>query len=263
MVRRQYKQPPVHEVIIDVSFEGPGLTDRQLGDVRGSLSEEWGTPARASTLEIKAQVTGYGQHLDGSSAFVGWEFTDYADTRWVLRTLRDKISLHMVRRDDWPGGDYAGWSELSSRYGRVLELVKESYAGLSPQRVGVRYINRIAIPEGSDFEQWFTLIPQRPDFVDGLHSFDIRHVWSDVEAHPNLSASIRLARIQAPADAAPGEASAYGVVLDIDVFNLWIRKAPGSFDEVLARIEESHSVENDLFEQCVTKELRATFGEES
>jgi uncharacterized protein (TIGR04255 family) len=48
------------------------------------------------------------------------------------------------------------------------------------------------------------------------------------------------------------------VLLDIDVFNLWIPKAP-SYDKLPDWFKRAHEIENQIFEGSITDPLRERF----
>jgi uncharacterized protein (TIGR04255 family) len=141
----------------------------------------------------------------------------------------------------------------------LLGLVKGVYGSLTPKRVGLRYLNRIAAPAESDPRDWFELQLVAPSFLLQPFSFDLRFTWAVVEGAENLSTTVRLVKIKIEDEAvARGN---MGMLLDIDVFNLWVRNAP-QYSDLLPWFERAHTVENRVFEASVSDSLRATFDRE-
>jgi uncharacterized protein (TIGR04255 family) len=143
---------------------------------------------------------------------------------------------------------------------KVLASLESAYANLPIKRAGVRYLNRIAIPKESDLAEWVTLAWQGPSLLRRPYAFNLRQTWERVEGHDDLSATIGIAKIEIPETETRLKETCIGVLLDIEVFNLWVRYAPsfGSLGEWIAR---AHDVENTLFEDSITKALRARLKE--
>jgi len=91
-----------------------------------------------------------------------------------------------------------------------------------------------------------------------LYTFHLRQTWARAGNHEDMSATIGLVKIEIgdPSIAAQSQ----GVLLDIDVFNLWIEKAP-RYENLPNWFTRAHEVENEIFEGCMTKELRARFNQ--
>lgn len=255
MPRREYANPPVHEVILDLQFK-ESLSKGQLDAIGEALSDRFGFPSRFNTFELRAAMATTGaEQFDADSTFAGWVFEE-REPRWVLRTLKDRITLNHARSESWPRGQYVGWSRIFDRYQESFEELQQFYDPLDIRRIGLRYQNRIAIPTGSELSDWFTLAVEGPGVLGDLYSFNLQHTWGNLRDRSDLSATINLARI-AIGDPDRAEENV-GVLLDIDVFNLLVENAP-SFSETPAWFQGAHQAENEIFEGCITDKLRATF----
>lgn len=252
MTRRKYKNPPVHEVHLDVRFSGV-IPPAELVDIPKALGDEFGVSRHAQTLTIVSS----GGQVSSDAQFSGWEFSE-TEPRWVLRTQSGQLTVIMARSQAWPSGEYVGWEAVYERFVRVCERVQPFYGHLRPRRVGVRYVNRIAVPDGTSLGDWLNLAPQTPDLLSGLYTFDIQAVWREIREHPSMSATVRTAKISIP-PSAEVSSELFGVLLDIEVFNLLVENAPQTLAEVPHWVREAHEVENAVFEGVITKKLRATF----
>src|SRR5438445_7706118 len=121
---------------------------------------------------------------------------------------------------------------------------------------GIRYLNRISIPQGEDISNWVKVALQPPALLHDLYTFSLSHTWARAGDDDDMSATVNVAKIaiEDPAVAASNQ----GVLLDIDVFNLWIPKAP-SYDKLPEWFERAHEVENQIFEGSITDPLRERF----
>lgn len=255
MIRNQYANPPVHEVILDVQFR-EALNDDALQAIPKRLGQTFGNPTRLSALDLRAELGPSGTEVfSAESRFAGWAFEEI-EPRWVLRTTRTGFTVNAARSADWPRGPYVGWEVIFARFEKILSSVHDVYSKLSPRRAGLRYLNRIAVPFDSDIEHWFAFGVTAPSLLAQPHAFHIRQTWAEVRGFPGISATIALAKVMIPD--AQIAASNYGVLLDIDVFNLRPDEAP-AFAELPAWFEQAHEVENALFEECITNALRERF----
>ncbi|MBA3345904.1 MAG: TIGR04255 family protein [Gemmatimonadales bacterium] len=125
-----------------------------------------------------------------------------------------------------------------------------------PKRVGLRYINRIAVPDGTPPEDWLALKLEAPSMLHSTWAFHLRQTWANIEGDEDLSASINLAKV-AIDDPRYSEGH-QGILLDIDVFNLWVRNAP-ALSAVPEWFQRAHPAENRIFEGCITDNLRNLF----
>jgi uncharacterized protein (TIGR04255 family) len=254
--RRVYREPPVHEVVLDLQFAGETSIERL-----GSLPEQVG-----DTLGIANPVTRISAHTLASprgvanrppeQQFWGWEFVREDPIR-VVTVSANQVAQHFLRSQGWPTDSYVGWEANASAFLDLLRVTGPFFKDLEVRRAGLRYINRIAIPSSSTLEEWFTVVPPPLTAVDGLWGFSISRTWERAPSHPGLSATVTLAKADIPPTVLPHPDDT-GIVLDIDVFNLWVHDAP-HLDEVPQWIQQAHSLENTIFESCITESLAARF----
>lgn len=254
--RRTYADPPVHEVVLDLRFRD-NLDDERLEAIPEVLGEVFGpvVPKRTSSFELQAGFGSPVPNFRTESRFAGWEYRK-EEPLWVLRAQHGQLTLHSARAEDWPRGPYIGWERILERFLDIVPRLEPVYGGLGIRRAGLRYLNRIALPLGSSTEEWFALTLPDPPSVEGLYSFTVEETWEKVVGFDGLSAKIRLAKIKIPdEELAEGR---FGVLLDIDVFNLLVADAP-EYEHVPGWFERAHEAENRVFESCVTDALRQTF----
>jgi len=250
-----YVNPPVHEVVVDVQFHR-SLDEKPLRDLRGRLAERFPQAEQMNLVQMEMAVGPSGPGYQNTiRQFGGWQFK--RDGGWVLQTGPTALTLHLVRdAQQWPVGPYVGWTKIYEQYLWVHQTVLDLYGALEPKRAGLRYLNRIAIPLGENVTDWLAFKLQAPKLLHDLYTFQLRQTWARAGDHEDIGATVGLAKIDVgdPAIAAEN----YGVLLDIDMFNLWIQKAP-SFANMPDWLTRAHEVENGIFEGCLTDALRARF----
>jgi uncharacterized protein (TIGR04255 family) len=259
-MRREYSNPPVHEVVLDLQFL-VGIEDESvLRTLRGRLSDLFKVTEEQNMTGVLFSVGPAGHELQPQPRqFTGWLFKDEdATPRWLFKTLATQLTLHIVRSAKWPHGKYVGWETIFARFMKLYDLVKDAYQPLTIRRVGLRYLNRIAIPMDDDPSSWFRFGTSAPEFLKGVRAFSFRQTWENPGGEEDLGTTIGLTRI----DIEDRELAAdhQGVLLDIDVFNYWVKNAP-TFAALPEWFTRAHSVENRIFESCISDRLRERFDE--
>jgi uncharacterized protein (TIGR04255 family) len=252
--RREYRNPPVHEVIIDVQFHR-SLDEKVLRELRGRLAESFPHAEQMNQMQMVLAMgpggTGYQNMV---SQFGGWSFKK--DETWTLQTAPTALTLHLVRPGQWPVGPYPGWSAAFDKFLGLHTTLADVYGPLEPKRAGIRYLNRIAIPQADDLSQWLEFKVKAPSLLHDLYTFNLRQTWARAGEYDDISATVGLAKIDVGDPALAAEHQ--GVLLDIDVFNLWIEKTP-SYTDLPDWFDRAHHVENEIFEGCITDALRERF----
>ncbi len=150
---------------------------------------------------------------------------------------------------------YPGWEVLRDR----LQTVLVTWNAIAPrhdiQRVGVRTINRIDIPQEAPdtikFEDYIAFHPEVSAITSQpLAGYFIQATFQTVIAR--WSATINSTML-----IPPPLLQHQSILLDIDVFRT--ENIPMNEKALLPIIEEAHGLKNDLFERCITDKARKLF----
>ena len=141
-----YTNPPVHEVILDVRFSDDANL-LELQTVSANLQGMFGFSKITEQVQLNHSFTVGSSPINNSvtkktDGFIVATEDDSAS----ISVLTRQLTMHLVRSKGWPSGEYIGWSNISERFGRVREYCAAAYSDLNLERVGLRYLNRIAIP---------------------------------------------------------------------------------------------------------------------
>lgn len=255
--RREYRRPPVHEVVFSLVFDRP-LEVSALMRVPEFLRDRFPNPERQETVGFGMSL-GPGGHrvMEPTRQFGGWVFKDVAQspTRVVTAGVAG-LTINAVRPGEWPQGDYAGWDTIYEEASYVFESLGQVYSQVTLERAALRYLNRIAVPADSDHWDWFTIGFKAPSFLDGVYALNLRQTWGHIDGAEGFSTTLGLATIQIPEPSIAG--GHVGYLLDIEVFNLLKREAP-RFGQLREWYQRAHDLEGDVFESSVKDELRQRF----
>ncbi len=241
----RYRKAPILEAALEFRWQ----PERPLDAIRASA----GLPA-FSDFEapkerklVNATLDLQGGEISHESREVGFELA-LKDGSQVCILEADKFVF--VQR-----APYDQWQTFSQRALSLLEPVALSLNVHEFSRVGVRFVNRIDIPQDSsanvNTDDYITVSFNGPRTDrDVVHEFQMRVV------KPTLKDGISYALVVATSGSLlPGHSS---IILDIDVFTDGPAPASGAAFEKL--LSEMRDEKNDIFHSCLKKPAVALFG---
>ena len=247
--QRRYKNPPIEEALCEFRFESGQDWDPTIpGQLHVELAEEYsGKPQeqRAMGLEWNAQE----RQLHYNEGLAKVQLVS-DDGKRMVGVGPDVLSVHILRPYHSPLFlDNGGWGEFRQRIGRALEAYWKVIRPVGVLRVGVRYINKILIPQSMvTIGKYFRCaLPQ----VDGLPTHSIA---SASRTEYTYADGIRLILSQGSIESPEDH---YGYLLDIDV--IWENSEAVSQDEAIAKAGDLRTREREIFESVITDKARELF----
>lgn len=239
---------PITEALIDIFAALPaGASLDQLRAMHIGIKDAYPeTLARRSSQARFEFSAGAVQSQTLSLAEDGFFFKS-PDKRDVLQFRMDGFTVNRL-------APYRGFEEMQQRAAKYWQVYCDGIAPESVVAVGVRYINRIAVPVGLNVSRYFSVAPQLPESFVHMESFSSSTTFVDPSS--GAVAEVVLAR-----DPTAGPtASGVGCVLEIGAQQQIGRLAPQ--DELDAVLASLRSVKNRVFFGCLTDEcVRALIGE--
>jgi uncharacterized protein (TIGR04255 family) len=169
------------------------------------------------------------------------------DKRDVVQFRMDGFTVNRL-------APYRGFEEMHQRAAKYWRLYCDAIAPESVLAVGVRYINRIAIPVGVDVSRYFSVAPQLPDGFVHMENFSSSTTFVDPSS--GAMAEVALARDPTAGPTATG----VGCLLEIAA-QQQLGRLVGQ-DEVDAILASLRALKNKVFFGCITDEcVRALTGE--
>lgn len=143
---------PLELVVCQIRFDeqvhvgtpefGPKLHERfggsagAYGQIEELATESVNFLARPDAAPVVSQ---------GGRVLQGWRLRSN-DGAWVVVFARDHIALETPR--------YPGWDEFSARISELLEVLGELAAPNLEYRIGLRYVDRISLPDAKTTDAW-------------------------------------------------------------------------------------------------------------
>lgn len=144
----------------------------------------------------------------GSSTLIGARL-ESADHKWVIQAKLDALSVSRLV-------PYTGWPELRSMFEKLWLIYCEMFAPSSVTRLGVRFLNRIAIGSDSvDLDTFFTAGPKVPPLLPQILLAHQSHIVVPLQP---LGAAVSIGMtsdVLVDQDGNPAQ----GVLIDIDAFS--------------------------------------------
>jgi uncharacterized protein (TIGR04255 family) len=247
MARRIYKTPPIDDAVCEFRFAQPpeGRDITLLGRLYESLKSEYPNPPKNQTttdVELSTQPGQQTLKLGDSVPLVRL----VGKTQSQLLTFGTRsLAVNSLR-------PYEGWESFRHRISHALGTYWDIFDPIGVTRIGIRYINRIRLPEdlqaGVRLERYFNYFVHHPiGLPETVATFIVRTEYS----YPD---GIRLALTHGPI---PSESSAFEMLLDLDVFIHYSR--PHSRNGLLEVLDRLRTIEREAFEVCITDDTRALF----
>jgi uncharacterized protein (TIGR04255 family) len=238
MASQHYSRAPILEAVLDLKYEG-ALSDRDTERLRDAFKRNYPTieEKREFRFEIKDGKGAVESHL------AGYKLTA---KNGVDLVLINSDSIGTVRL-----APYDSWEHFRPLAESNFEVFTKVLGRKKITRIGVRFINRIDIPnaaiEGQPLHTFFTVgISLSLDVSDELNEFSL-----SVTGRSALTGAKIL--IQS-GTLAPALLDHTSVSLDIDAS--WDGEIPGRIDEMWAKADILRETKNDVFEKCITDHVR-------
>ena len=245
-MRRSYRNPPVEEALVEFRFvPGPGWDPTLPGKLHQHAAIKSGYAGKPRTQKIveAALETGRDQpsQMTLRESFSRVQLVNENGTR-LISLGPDVLSINVLR-------PYKGWIEFRQRIETALQAYAEVAGPGGVSRVGVRYINKINLPDQEiELKTWFwcgpPTVPELPGKIAGFMS-RVEFLYPD---------AVKLLLTQASIDAPEGPPA---FLLDLDV--LWESGETRSPDAIMAVVDDLHARVGSAFEALITDAAREIF----
>ena len=247
MRERKYRNPPIVEVICEFRFRPSPEWDATVpGRIYEQLKTEF--PIRRPIRQFGVAVQSVPERPPLQVQFEeGMRFLR-EDERAFVQVHPHRISIHHL-------APYPHWESFKPLIRKGYEAYLNTVTQPVLQRIGLRYINRIVLPEGHESPSaYFTLYPYVGESLpQDYKAFAVYLLLSFEEGRDAMH--LRLGSEGA------GSSEQAAVLLDLDYF---IAQPEGvTSDTTLEWVEQAHLHVLEVFEGVITDRLREQFGEEA
>ncbi len=242
---RRYRKPPVIEALYEIYFSGSSWDDTVPGTFYERVKEDYPKKQqkRIQETEIKMEL----EHaMAGVRLLFPWMQFVSDEKHRMIQVARDLVVVNQL-------APYPHFEEWETEIYRAFRIYTELAEPKTISRLGMRYINRVVIPQGTvRMEDYFTIYPNLPKRCGDSHgSFLVR-----VEV-PEEDSGHRVVITFGNAPPPPAERPAQAFVLDL--YDIVLVDEPPDEERLRARVHQAHDNLVMAFEDSITDCLRALF----
>jgi uncharacterized protein (TIGR04255 family) len=249
-VRRHYQNPPIVEALVEIFFTGSkqGLAVRDAFLPR--VQERFPTGRLLGQVGFEVNVGPKQANARFSQAEPRFQFLT-SDQSQMIQLGPDLLVFNLLRPNPQvPYPRFEVWQPI------VLEMLAHYREVAQPtgiDRLGVRYINKVTIPQTQmRMEEYFTIYPQVPDTLGDQHGSFLMNLEL-----PGLYPNHQLLLTFGSTSPEQPEAMAYL----LDLYDIVPMGSPDSFELIPQRLDEAHNNIVTTFEYAITDTTRQLFGE--
>lgn len=241
---RHYPRAPITEAIIDLRvIQNPELTVDALRSVHDNDKALYPT---AEPLNAAQSLLILGPNTTTSTAHqqhIGFIFRRH-DGLQIQQARLDGFSMSQL-------APYPHWEEFRDETRRRWTVYQQVAKPVAIARVGVRYINRLDIPQASaDYRDYLNTGPKiAPGLPQHLPGYFMQAMLP-FEALGSM-ALVTETILQ------PANPTTTSIILDIDIFREGL--ASEVDDALWEFIEKLRDLKNEIFEACITDKARELF----
>lgn len=241
----RYKKAPILEAVLEFRWSQTQTLDDLKAVLASSEFDAFEEPK--PRVQIEAAVDVDAKEFSHQKRQLGFEV--------ALRDGSEIVFLEEQKFVFVQPAPYDRWEHFSQRALALLASVVSALGVSEFSRVGLRFVNRIDIPNhdgpGINTDEYVTIK------FDGLrHDRGIIEEFQMRVVKPTERDGIHYALVLATtASPLPGISA---ILLDIDVFTR--RPVPASGEELFHTLDVMRSEKNDIFEECLTDKARSLFG---
>lgn len=249
-LRREYKKAPLLEVVLEIRTLLDDSTDRDAllrALERLSEGDEERFVERRKLMEgelsISVDATGAPPVTAMTRQQQGHEFRNPRHAE-LFQARLNAFSYHKLQ-------PYSRWEEFRLQGRRLWERYRAIAKPTRVGRIGLRYINRIDLPPGSELKDYLLTFPEiAPGVPQQLSRYTMQLVIPQADI-PGTELQLRQGTV------APPRPDVVSVLLDIDLIQ--VLDVAGYSDELWDHFERLHARQNAIFEYSITDKTRALF----
>ena len=231
--RRHYNRPPVREAIIQIAIDPPPEADssQMFGALADGLGDQF-----AAGVSIQADANDI---VNGGGP--GLEYRALSGDS-LVRARLGGFSFHRLP-------PYTSWEEWTPRAYELLEIYLAASRPTAITRVGVRYLNYVALSTAGDLSHYFNTYPE---IAPGIPPTVAGFFMQVTIPHPDPGNYVVLRQAMIP----PPENAVAQIVLDIQALRILAAPPQSDLKPIIASL---HDIEIETFERCITNRTRELF----
>jgi uncharacterized protein (TIGR04255 family) len=247
-MRRIYKDPPIVEALCEFQFVPSQPWDLTvLGLFYREVKSEFPKRRQLNPFQVSFKAEAQGASVQNVASQGDRMQFVREDERALVQVGPDFVAVNHLK-------PYPNWEVFKQMIERVLEVYRQITNPQAIRRIGLRYINRLEIPEQHEIEieRFLLAVPTVPNDVPQVFGS-----WMQRVEIPFPEATGLLV-VQSSSIHNEGQ---QGVVFLLDLDFVTLQAELVGLDSAMEWVERAHDEIEKTFEACVTAEARQLFGE--
>jgi uncharacterized protein (TIGR04255 family) len=245
---RLYENPPIVEAVCEFHFEPSQPWDWTVpGLVYDKIKDEFPKKHQRNIVEVEmhAEQQQVAQRVKGGVAQMQF-LRD--DERALIQVGPDLLTVNHLK-------PYPKWGIYQAMIIHALQVYRQVANPKGLKRIGLRYINRIQVPEPIfEIEDYLLAVPSVPQSVPQAFRVFIQRVEIPFERVNGLL--ILQSALGVPEES---ESAKSALMLDLDFVTLDATSV--TLDAAMEWVGQAHDEVENTFEACITPKARALFKE--
>jgi len=237
-----YKRAPIVEAVIEVRFSAEMKESAFIRLVK-KFKQNYENSKPADTFGFEVKLQG-GEPRTDTTVIPGYHFSSQDQSK-ALVLKKSTFTVSQL-------APYEGWEAFISRFERDWCAFKK-YSGIRDvDRIGVRYINRLDIPNSEGLvyeEEYLNIYPTHPEALGPFVSYAVQ---SKVELI-DIGAILQINSAVVPSPLAKH----VSIVIDQDIVKT--QDFPSSTEDTIEYLNQVREKKNFVFESCITDKARELF----
>lgn len=235
----KYSAPPIIEAVVQIQYSD-SLSQSMRNKLLGKLKKNYSNSVEQMQVHARVNLA------NRDAAFI--------DSPLSRLSSDDQADILIVAPDAMTWSRLAPYENWEQLFGRVINELKIAHVvtGLrKPNKLGVRYINRIDIPLENDlvwFENYLNINLSIPQNWPAISNYAWRFEYP---IGLDFTAIVQSAVVEPEL---PGTGA---VILDIDVQT--VEAVPARMEDIISKFSEMRIIKNDIFESSVSEKARLIF----
>jgi len=239
-----YKQPPITEAVIEISFTEP----HNKSKIKKFINRHKGAYSDYHELNHYRLDINIPSPQDSPKA----EAIPQLVHRFSSQDMTQQLLLNESSVIVSQLAPYCGWKDFIERFIRDWRVWKKHMGFNEIKQIGVRYINRLDIPVSGpviNFSEYVNINLISPESLGHNSSYAIHVKFPINELKSTLT--LNTAVVQSPL------LNCMSLVIDQDIVRAV--ELPQKDDSIYGFLDEVHEKKNSVFESCITNKAREIF----
>jgi len=242
MDKISYKRPPITEAVIGINFQTP-IDSEILTSVSKKFSSHYPQNQDISNFDISLEISeATPEPVTQLKKVQGYRLSNHDMTQLLVLWPNAFFTSQLA--------PYTGWDDFFARFERDWKIWKRHIGFNTISRIGVRYINRIDVPQERKIilEDYLNIFPTVPEFLGSINAYGVQVNTALADIKCNLL--LNSGAVPSPIF------GTQSFLVDIDISQ---DAPPQSDNDIFELLRLIRDRKNSLFEACVTDKARELF----